>query len=288
MRRCEMPVGRANLRAVRLQFRLDLRSRNSGNSRWRRACFSGHGGIAISRKSRPWAKGYGSRCDRIVTSEIIPKPNARDASTAASDHLQRLIERRLRTGVRGYATSSSLGWYCRSGGTFHIQRIGNGSDHRRRRGPDRHVCRGLLRRPQFGRAGDDRWRLPVGLHPGPWHRPPRSHLRDPARHAGLPRGVDAGTCRAPGGERGRHPGAVGGLSPAPAALDQQARRPFVQDDLPAWPRARVHVFGLPLTDGCGVHSKTHCARPLVLRSRHGLGQAECRLGANNGLMHCGK
>ena len=49
-----------------------------------------------------------------------------------------------------------------------------------------------------------------------------------------------------GAERGRHPGAVGGLSPAPAALDQLARRPVVEDDLPAWPRARVHVSDLPL------------------------------------------
>ena len=194
MTQCGTPVGGANLRAVRLRFRLDSRSRNPAIPVGAGPVFRAIGGIAIPEIS-VFGKGLRFRCDRIVTSEIIPKPNARDASTSASDHLQRLIEQRSRTGFGGMRLRAALADLPLGGLSHptHRQR----SDHRRRRGPDRHLCRGLLRRPQLGRAGDDRRRLPVGLHPGPWHRPARSHLRDPARHAGLPRGLDARTCRAP-------------------------------------------------------------------------------------------
>ena len=47
MTQCETPLGRANLRAVRLQFRLDLRSRNPAIPVGAGPVFRAIGGIAI-------------------------------------------------------------------------------------------------------------------------------------------------------------------------------------------------------------------------------------------------
>ena len=176
---------------------------------------------------------------------------------ALKSHSRR--NRRGRRG-RGHANSGPVALRRSVGVRRHVG-VGHHAHRRRPRRPDRPIPAKLRRGARERRARGHRRQLPVGLHAGARADPARPHLRDAARALRLPRRLDAGRRRPPRHQPDGNAGAVEYLSGLGAALDQPARRPVAQDDLPGRPLAQRHRGELRPPDG----SARNCAQSAATR-----------------------